>query len=148
VLQQRFDVLDAALNWFASYYADRTQVVVVETDSSFVSELRIGAPQGSVLGPRSFVSYAEDVTNVFEQHHARHHLFAVDMQGIKHSKPSNINDVTAGLGTCVTSVNNWCTSKRLQLNTKKIEVMWFDTATNLRKISFVDKDILVGSNVI
>jgi len=73
VLQQRFDVRDAALDWFASYYADRTQVVVVGIDSSFVSELRIGASQGSVLGPRSFVDYAEDVTNVFEQYRVRHH---------------------------------------------------------------------------
>jgi len=72
VLQQRFDVRDAALDWFAFYYADQTQVVVVGTDSSFVSELRIGAPQGSVLGPWSFVAYAEDVTNVFEQHRVRH----------------------------------------------------------------------------
>ena len=148
VLQQRFDVRDAALDWFASYYVDRTQVVVVGTDSSFVSELRIGAPQGSVLGPRSFVAYAEDVTNVFEQHRVRHHLFADDMQGIKHSKPSNVRDVTAGLGACVTSVNNWCASKRLQLNTKKTEVMWFGSATNLKKISSVDKDILVGSDII
>jgi len=31
VLQQRFVVRDAALDWLASYYADRTQVVVVGT---------------------------------------------------------------------------------------------------------------------
>jgi len=71
--------------------------VVVRTDSSFISESRIGAPQGSVIGPRSFGTYAEDVTNVFEQHRVRHHLFADDLQGIKHSNPSNVCDVTAGL---------------------------------------------------
>jgi len=65
------DVRDAALDWVASYYANRTQVVVVGKDSSFVSELRIGAPQGSVFGPRSFFGQAEDVTNVFEQHRVR-----------------------------------------------------------------------------
>jgi len=73
VLQPRFDVHDAAIDWFASYYADWTQVVAFGTDSSFVSELRIGAPQRYVLGPRSFVVYAEDVTKVFEQHRVRHH---------------------------------------------------------------------------
>jgi len=76
------------------------------------------------------------------------HLFADDMQGIKHSEPSNVRDVTAGLGACVTSVTNGCASKRLQLNTKKTEVMWFGSAINLRKISSVDKDILVGSDII
>jgi len=118
--------------------------------SSFVSELRIGAPQGSVLGPRSFVAYTGDVTNVFEQHRVRHNLFADDMQGIKYSKPSNVCHVTAGLRALVsvTSVKNWCVSKRLQLNTKKTEVMWHGPATNLRKISSVDKDLLVGSDII
>jgi len=96
VLQQRFDIRDAALDWFASYYADQRQVVVVGTDSSFVSELQIGAPQGSVLGPRSFAAYAEDVTNVFKQHRVRPHLFADDMQGT--STASRPTFVTSLLG--------------------------------------------------
>jgi len=79
VLQQRFDVHNAALDWFTSYFVDRTQVVVSGDDSSLVSELRIGAPQGSVLGPRSFVAYAEDVTEIFHNHRVRHHLFADNM---------------------------------------------------------------------
>jgi len=45
VLQQRFDVHDAALDWFTSYFADRTQVDVIGDDSSLFSELRMGAPQ-------------------------------------------------------------------------------------------------------
>jgi len=39
-------------------------------------------------------------------------------------------------------------SKRLQLNTKNTEVMWFGSATSLRKISSVNKDTLVGSDII
>ena len=65
VLQQRFYVQDAALDWFASYFADRTQVVVIGDDSSPVCELRTGTPQGSVLGPKSFVAYAEDIAEIF-----------------------------------------------------------------------------------
>jgi hypothetical protein len=37
------------------------------------------------------------------------------------------------------AVNDWCASKRLQLNTKKTEVMWFGSATNLGKLSPADK---------
>jgi len=101
-----------------------------------------------VLGPRSFVAYAEDVTNVLEQHRVCHHLFADDMQGIMHCKPSNVCDVTAGLGACVTSVNNCCALNRLQMNTTKTEVIWLGSATNLRKISSVNKDILIGFDII
>jgi len=39
VLQQHFDVRDAALDWFASYYADQTQVVVVGTEMNFMYSL-------------------------------------------------------------------------------------------------------------
>ena len=141
VLNQRFDVHEAALDWFASYFRDRTQVVVVGANSSLVSELRKVALQESFLGPKSFVAYAEDVTAVFQQHHVSHHLFANDMQGIRHSKPSNVRDVTIELGACLADVNNWFGSKRLQLNMKKTELFWFGSATNLSKLSSVDKVI-------
>ena len=72
VLRRRFDIQDAALDWFTSYFADRTQVVATGTDSSSVCELKTGAPQGSVLGPRSFVMYAEDATDVFQLHSIHH----------------------------------------------------------------------------
>ena len=58
VLQLRFS---AAIDWFASYFGDRTQQVVTGRDSSSVSQLLVGTPQGSVLGPKCFVTYAEDV---------------------------------------------------------------------------------------
>jgi len=148
VLRRRFDVRDAALDWFASYFVDRTQVVVTGTKSSSVSQLRIGTPQGSVLGPRSFVAYAEDVTDVFQLHRVCYHLFADDMQGTRHNQPSRVLEVTNELGVCMTSVSNWCASKRLQLNTKKTEVMWFGTATNLGKLSLADKLIHVGPDTI
>jgi len=48
----------------------------------------------------------------------------------------------------VSAVNVWCASKRLQLNTKKTEVMWFGSATNLKKLSTGDKLIHVGPDTI
>ena len=86
VLRRRFNVQDAALEWFASFFTDRTQVVVSGADSSSVRQLKVGAPQGSVLGPRSFIIYAEDVTDIFSRYQVRHHIFADDMQGTKHAK--------------------------------------------------------------
>ena len=61
----------------------------------------------------------------FEQHHLRHHPFADRMQGIKQGKPSNVRDITAGLGARVSSVNNLCASKRLQLKENRSDVVWF-----------------------
>ena len=68
VLRRRFAIEDAAFDWFTSYLVDRSQVIVTGLESSSVCELKVGTPQGSVLGPRLFVMYAEDVTEVFQQH--------------------------------------------------------------------------------
>jgi len=88
VFQCRFGVGDAALDWFASYFADRTQKVVTGTDSSSVSQLLIGTPQGSVLGPKCFVTYVEDVTEIFQQHGIPHHLFADEGHWVQQTIPS------------------------------------------------------------
>ena len=81
VLHRHFGVGDADLDWFASYFADRTQQVITGTDSLSVSQLLIGKPQGSVFGPKCFVTYTEDVSEIFQQHGIPHHSFADDMQG-------------------------------------------------------------------
>jgi len=67
------------------------------------------------------------------------------MQGTRNSKPSKVHELTAGLEACVTAVNDWCASKRLQLNTNKTEVMWFGSATNL---SAAEKLIKIGPDTI
>ena len=149
VLQHRFDIRDDALTWFRSYFNDRTQVVSVGSDTSGTVLLSTGVPQGSVLGPRSFVCYAEDVQDIFVQQEVKHHLFADDMQGHQSSDPSGTADtVVSGLQDCAIAVSNWCASKRLQLNAKKTEVLWFGTAVGLRKVDPADRCLTIGSDVI
>ena len=48
VLHRRFGIQDAALDWFTSYFVDRSQVVVSGMNSSSVCQLEIGTPQGSM----------------------------------------------------------------------------------------------------
>jgi len=48
----------------------------------------------------------------------------------------------------VTAVNDWCASKRLQLNTNKTEMMWFGSATNLSKLSAAERLIKIGPDTI
>jgi len=51
------------------------------------------------------------------------------------------------LGSCMSSVNDWCASIRLQLNTIKTEVMWYGYKTNLNKQSH-DKLSKIGSDAL
>ena len=108
----------------------------------------MGTPQGSVLGPKSFVVYTEDANDICLQHRVHHHIFADDMQGTKHAKPSQVSNVSAELGSCESYVNDWCTSRRLQLNTAKTEVMWYGSKTNLDKLPRGNKLIKIGSDTL
>ena len=116
--------------------------------SSGSDPILIGAPQGSGLGPKSFVAYAEDVSEIFDFYRIPHHLFADDMQGINHAKPSFAPGVVSVIEDCMSAVNSWCSSKRLQLNTSKTEVMWFGSATNLKKLAPDVKQLHPGADVI
>ena len=148
VLRHRFDIRDDALAWFRSYFQDRSQVVNVGDDASSAVSLLTGVPQGSVLGPRSYVCYAEDVQDIFERQEIMYHLFADDMQGHQSSEPRNAAMIVSNLQECVVAVSNWCASKRLQLNAKKTEVLWFGTAVGLRKVDPADRCLTIGSEVI
>jgi len=68
VLQKRFGVTGPALTWFQSYFSNRTQTVLVSGQSSSVTTLSCGVPQGSVLGPKTFIAYTEDVDDIFARH--------------------------------------------------------------------------------
>jgi len=81
--------------------------------------------QGSVLGPKTFVLYAEDGTDVFHSHRIFYHLYADDMQMIEHRILSEAKAIVTGIQNCVSDVRSWCSSRRLQLNSSKTEIMWF-----------------------
>jgi len=53
-------------------------VVCAGKTESYYMALQFGVPQGSVLDPRVFVQYAEDVDDIFQRHGVHCHLFADD----------------------------------------------------------------------
>ena len=77
--------------------------------------------------PRSFVVYTKDATDIFLQHH---HIFADDMQGTKHAKPSQVSNVSAELGSCV--------SVTIFMNNREHEV----------RMSIYENRILFTANII
>ena len=132
--------------WFGG--CQRSQVVSVGSDTSAVMKLLIGVPQGSVLGPRSLLYYAEDVQEIFEREEIKYHMFADDMQGHRSSQPQNAAMIVSRVQDCVVAVSKWCASKRLQLNAKKTELLWFGSVTELRKLDPSLRSLTVGTDVI
>ena len=125
VLSARFGIHDKALEWLHSYFSYRSQVVSVGESISTAQLLTCGVPQGSVLGPKTFVMYTEDGTDVFHSHRIFYHLYADDMQMIEHCILSEAKAIVTSIQNCVSDVCGWCSSRQLQLNSSKTNyVVW------------------------
>ena len=57
-----YGITSDALDWFRSYLTGRIQRVVIEDAASVDQELGFGVPQGSVLGPKIYCTYAKPVS--------------------------------------------------------------------------------------
>ena len=60
----RFDICGTLLFWFEDYLTDRIQRVTVLGANSKSLPVLSGVPQGSILGPLSFLIYVKDLPDV------------------------------------------------------------------------------------
>lgn len=148
VMQQRFAISNIPLMWFSSYLTNRTQSVSVNGIQSAQNQVVCSVPQGSVLGPLEFITYTDDVVEIFCRHCVRYHLFADDKQVYTATTISDINSARQRLCSCIVDTRDWCSSRRLQLNASKTELMWFGSRASLLKMSAVDLTLMVGDDVI
>jgi hypothetical protein len=148
VLHSRFAVDGLSLTWFQSYLSDRTQTFSTVSNQSAPIKVECSVPQGSVLGPLEFISYTENICEIFDYNTVTHHLFADDKQLLKSAGINNITSVQQLLSSCISDVRDWCSSRRLQLNASKTELVWFGSRCNLNKLSNTDLTVTVGTEVI
>ena len=115
VLQHRFSVDGDAMTWFRSYLADRTRTFVAGEDHQGPLPVNCSVPQGSVLGPIKFIAYTEDVAELIAQHGVSYHLFADDKQLYTAVPSDEIHVARQRLTSCISDLQDWCASRRLQL---------------------------------
>jgi len=72
-----FGLKGTVLSWFKSYLEKRTQIVKFNGKMSNAVRVKLGVPQGSVLGPLLFLMYINDIAKIINKECAIR-LFADD----------------------------------------------------------------------
>ena len=124
-LRSHFEITGNALNWFASYLSDRSQMVKVGQYFSQPVKLKHGVPQGSVLGPILFTMYTTPLKDIIQKHGVSYHTDADDTQLYLTFRPGvDINNVCSRLGKCICNIKRWMLCNKLKLNDEKRFCFW------------------------
>jgi len=111
----------AALAFFQNYLSNRIQYVRVNGVLSEPEIIKIGIPQGTVLGPILFLLYINDLYTINENCEM---ISYADDTVILYSAP-NWSEAKQGAEQCLNSVKKWLNTNLLTLNINKTKFITF-----------------------
>jgi hypothetical protein len=111
-------IIGLSLGWIKAFLSDRSQFVCVEGQTSEVAPVTSGVPQGCVLSPVYFISYANDL--LLKLRFSKGKLFADDAK-IYLSRDS-INS-SAHLQEDLNAVSEWANEWQMNLSIGKCAVL-------------------------
>ena len=132
-LRAKYGFSGDILNWFKSYLSDRSFTVTINKSRSRKCYLRIGVPQGSILGPILFILYTKELNLIAESHGFSIHLYADDTQLYIEFNPlyQDMSLIETKIVECLEEIKHWMTSNNLKLNPDKTEALVAQTRNNL-----------------
>ncbi len=131
LLLQKLDfygIRGATNDWVKSYLTNRKQFVQVDGHSSDLLDIICGVPQGSVLGPKLFILYINDLCNVSSL--VKYVLFADDTNIFKSG--DNLQSLCIEISNELNKISVWFNVNKLSLNVSKTHFMVFGRSKNKR----------------
>ena len=105
--------------WIASYLHERSQYVTVNGARSILRQIDIGVPQGSLMGPRLFAIYVNDLPNSSET--GCIHMFADDTT--IYYIGEEVEEIVDALNLILNDFKVWCRKNHLTVHTGKTVAM-------------------------
>ena len=138
-------IKDEVYKWYENYLEDRSIAVVLMNEKSEIKKLKMGVPQGSVLGPLLFEIYTIELSKILDKHEVMYKLYADDTQF--YFQFENIEEAKRKIDAIMRDIRMWMMSKKLKLNEDKTECMLFGSANALKKYEHL-VDITIGLTTI
>ena len=120
------------------------QYVEVGQRSSSTMLITSGVPQGSVLGPILFGTYASPVGDNIKRHGVRYHQYADDTYLHIVMRTASTDAGLSVLADCTMDVKLWYLSNGLQLNADYYEVIFVGTGFHLQTSSAIKSVAVAG----
>ena len=110
-LQHDIGISKVPLQWFKSYFSNRSQRIVVQGTLSRLFYLDCGVPQGSCLGPLLYIIYASKLFNIIERHLPHTHCYTDDSQLYLSFTPADVlssqTDAIQAMERCIENIWHW-----------------------------------------
>ena len=129
-LSARFGFAGSALKWFRSYLQDRFQSVQIDSSLSNLFKLKLGVPQGSVLGPLLFSVNTTPLGQVIRKYTGvKYHFYADNTQLFIHISPDDSLKSFDHRKSCLNYIQVLMSENNLKINPDKTEFIVFGAKT-------------------
>uniref|UniRef100_A0A8C6M161 Reverse transcriptase domain-containing protein n=1 Tax=Nothobranchius furzeri TaxID=105023 RepID=A0A8C6M161_NOTFU len=136
---EKYGFRGIVLDWIKSYLSNRQQYVQINQHKSGLREIQCGVPQGSVLGPKLFIMYINDICRVSQV--LKFVLFADDTNVF--CSGVELQQVLDVVTQEINKLKKWFDVNKLSLNLEKTKFMLFGNESRYNELDIVINNVKI-----